>query len=317
MKRWTAHLARILAATLGALAFGAQLLSAQPAAPMASTPAAKQSAAIPSQAHPALWTVHGPRATIYLLGSIHVLPPQMQWHTPQIDAALKAAQVFVFEIPMDASQQADIQAFIKENGFLPAGMALPSLLTAEARDDYIAALDLTHVPADKLTQMRPWLALLMLEGGMVTQQHFSADSGLDRQVYALALKRPGVTFRAFETPQQQLKLLMPDDQSLEVQEFDAGLKDLLKESMSVNDLVSAWARGDTAKLNDLMNSGFKDNPKAEKTLFEDRNHAWVAKLESMLKERHIFFVTVGAGHLVGSNGVPALLRRDGYKVDGP
>ena len=173
--------------------------------------------------------------------------------------------------PWIASQKADIQAFIKDNGFLPPGTALPSLLNADAREDYIAALNLTHVPADKLTQMRPWLALLMLEGGMVTQQHFSADSGLDRQIYALALKRPGAAFRAFETPGQQLKLLMPDDQTLEVQEFDAGLKDLLKETMSVNDLVSAWARGDTLKLNDLMNSGFKDNPKAEKTLFEDRN----------------------------------------------
>jgi hypothetical protein len=317
MIRWCARLAGAFGAALGTLIFGAQLLSAAPATPVPSAPPDKSNPAIPLQAHPALWTVHGPKATIYLLGSIHVLPPQMQWRTPQIDAALKAADVFVFEIPMDASQKADIQAFIKENGFLPPGMALPSLLTGEAREDYIAALNLTHVPADKLTQMRPWLALLVMEGGMVTQQHYSADSGLDRQIYALALKRPGVTFRAFETPDQQLKLLMPDDQALEVQEFDAGLKDLLKETMSVNDLVSAWARGDTARINDLMNSGFKDNPKAEKTLFEDRNHAWITQLESMLNEPHVFFVTVGAGHLVGPKGVPALLRRDGYKVDGP
>ncbi|HEX3945076.1 MAG TPA: TraB/GumN family protein [Rhizomicrobium sp.] len=270
-----------------------------------------------AQAHPALWTVHGSKAIIYLLGSIHVLPPKLQWRTPQINAALNAADTFVFEIPMDASQKADIQEFVKANGYLPEGTALPSLLPSEARKDYAAALSLTHVPPDKLTPMRPWLALLVLEAGMVNQQHFSVDSGVDRQVYAIALKQKGVSFRAFETPEQQLRLLMPEDQSLEVQEFDAALKDLLNESTSIGDLIHAWARADVTKLNELMNSGFKDNPRAEKTLFEDRNHAWVAQLETMLNQRHVFFVTAGAGHFAGQKGIPALLRAEGYRVDGP
>jgi len=296
------------------------LLAAAPAALPAPSPAAAplppKSAPV-IQAHPALWTVHGPKATAYLLGSIHVLPPQMEWTTAQIDAALKAADTFVFEIPMDPSQKTDIQEFIAKNGFLPQGTALPSLLTPEARKDYAAALNLTHVPADKLTPMRPWLALLVLEGGMVTQQHFSADSGIDRQVYALVQKRPGVTFRSFETAEQQLKLLMPADQSLEIQEFDAGLKDILHETMSIDDLIDAWAKGDVAKLNGLMNIGFKENPRAEKALFEDRNRAWVSQLQAMLNEKHVYFITVGTGHLVGPKGLPSLLREQGYKVDGP
>ncbi len=269
------------------------------------------------QAHPALWTVHGPKATIYLLGSIHVLPSNMQWRTPEINAALKAADTFVFEIPMDATQKADIQQFVKQNGYLPKGSELSALLPPETKKDYTAALALTHVPPEKLTRMRPWLALLVLETGMVNQQHFSVDSGVDKQVYAIVASRPGVSFRAFETPEQQLRLLMPEDQSLEVQEFDAALKDLLNETTSISDLIDAWARADIPKLNDLMNSGFKDNPRAEKLLFEDRNRTWAAQLETMLKQPHVFFVTAGAGHFAGPKGIPALLRADGYKVDGP
>lgn len=271
---------------------------------------------LPARAHPALWTVHGSKATIYLLGSIHVLPPEMKWRTPAIDAALKRADVFVFEIPMDASQQTEIQAFVKKNGMLPPGTALPSLLDSDARKDYAAVLDLTHVSPEQLTPMRPWLALLVLNVHMVAQQKLSVDQGLDRQVYALAVKK-GASIRALETPEQQLQLLMPADRSLEMEEFDAGLKELLNETLSVNDLIDAWARGDTDKLNELMNSGFKDNPKAEKALFEDRNKNWVAQIESMASEKHVFFVTVGAGHLAGPKGVPALLRAAGYRVDGP
>src|SRR4051812_12608595 len=83
------------------------LLAAAPAPPSATVHAPVPQAAV--TAHPAMWTLHGPKATIYLLGSIHVLRPQMQWHTPQIDAALKAADTFVFEIPMAPSQNARIQ----------------------------------------------------------------------------------------------------------------------------------------------------------------------------------------------------------------
>jgi uncharacterized protein YbaP (TraB family) len=270
----------------------------------------------PTRASPALWTVHGPKATIYLLGSIHVLPPQLQWRTPAIDAALSRADVFVFEIPMDASQKAEIQEFVKKNGMLPPGTALPSLLDADTRKDYAAVLNLTHAPAEQLTSMRPWLALLVLNVHIVTQQQLLVDQGVDRQVYAIALKK-GAAMRAFETPEQQLRLLMPEDQALEMEEFDAGLKDLLNETLSVNDLIDAWARGDANKMNDLMNSGFKDNPKAERALFEDRNRNWVTQLEKMTGEKHVFFVTVGAGHLAGPKGVPALLRADGLKVDGP
>jgi uncharacterized protein YbaP (TraB family) len=37
----------------------------------------------------------------------------------------------------------------------------------------------------------------------------------------------------------------------------------------------------------------------------------------MLGESRSFFVTVGAAHLAGPDGVPALLRADGYDVEGP
>jgi hypothetical protein len=270
------------------------------------------------QAHPALWTVHGPKATVYLLGSIHVLPKNLNWHTPQIDAALKSADVFVFEIPMDETQDKHrVQDFISKNGLLPAGMALPSMLNSEERQDYAAAVELAHVPADNLSPMRPWLAALTLQAGLVLQQHLSPDDGLDKQVYALALKKPGVSFRAFETLEQQLKLLMPEDQALELQEFDSDLKEMLTETTEVHDLIAAWSKGDVKTLNAITNTGFKDNPRAEKVLFEDRNRAWVVQLKQMLAENRIFFVTVGAGHLAGPLGVPALLRQEGYKVDGP
>jgi uncharacterized protein YbaP (TraB family) len=59
----------------------------------------------------------------------------------------------------------------------------------------------------------------------------------------------------------------------------------------------------------------------DKALYERlivaRNRRFAARIEQMAREGRNVFVAVGVGHLVGAQGVPALLRRDGLKVDGP
>jgi uncharacterized protein len=51
----------------------------------------------------------------------------------------------------------------------------------------------------------------------------------------------------------------------------------------------------------------------ENTLVYDRNAAWIPKLETLFADSDVF-VAVGAGHLLGPKGVPALLQAQGYTV---
>ena len=85
----------------------------------------------------------------------------------------------------------------------------------------------------------------------------------------------------------------------------------------IQPMVKAWGTGDQAKLDKLINGDLDEFPEARKLLLDDRNQRWVPQIEAMLKEKHVFFITVGAGHLTGPQGVPALLRKAGYNVDGP
>ena len=288
---------------------------ALPSAHAAADPAQPVLAKI--DATPAIWTVHGPKGTAYLFGSIHILPPNMQWRTPKVAAALKASDTFVFEIPMDASTQTHIADFVRDNGFLPKSESLPGLMDDETRKDYRDVLALTGVPPDRLTDKRPWFAALVLDVSYISQRHLSPDAGVDRQVYKEAVAAGGKSFRAFETPEEQFRLLMPDDRDLEITEFDQSLKEILKDKGTVGDLIDAWAHGDVKTLGRLMNDGFKSDPKMEKALFEDRNANWVKQIATMLNENHTYFITVGAGHLAGPKGVPAMLRAKGFTVDGP
>lgn len=272
------------------------------------------------EAHPALWTAHGKHGTVYLVGSIHILPPNVHWRTPEIGKAIDAAEVFVFEIPTDASAMASITKLINERGTLPPGQSLRAMLTPEGQVDYDKALALAGIPPTALDGRRPWLAALVIGlSQMMKKTGASAEAGLDKMIASEAADRHK-ELRYLETPEQQLDLIAPKDPKLELQEFESGLKEFLKKNSAqdTNDLIAAWEGGDPEKIDAIFNQSMKKYPKLRKVFLDDRNCNWVTVIRKWLdSEDKVFLVTVGAGHLVGKAGVPNLLRQAGYAVDGP
>jgi uncharacterized protein YbaP (TraB family) len=82
----------------------------------------------------------------------------------------------------------------------------------------------------------------------------------------------------------------------------------------MNAVVTAWHRGDTGQLERLLSEGFDKFPDLYRILTTDRNRRWLPRIEGMLHEKQDYLVIVGALHLVGRDGVVALLERQGYKV---
>src|SRR5690349_1262521 len=66
-------------------------------------------------ATPAMWTVHGPKGTAYLLGSVHALPDDIDWQTAEIKAAMKRSGTFVFEVPMQLDDHSRTARLLGEN----------------------------------------------------------------------------------------------------------------------------------------------------------------------------------------------------------
>ncbi len=279
-------------------------------------PAAAQTETGKIPAHPALWTVHSSVATAYLLGSIHLLPPNMKWRTPAIDQAMKSADTYYFETSLDPVSMAEMQRFVLNRGSLPEGQSLRGMLDKGTLADYDRALAELHLARDRFDGERPWLASLSLNAAYMTQMNYVMDAGVDMQVWQYG-QANGKTLRSFETTDQQLALFMPKDPKLEVAEFDSDIRELHSERQELGRMIDAWAAGDAKKVGELLNRELEKSPDTKRYMIDARNQNWMKRFDFMLSQKGTYFVVVGAGHLVGPTGVPTLLRARGYKVDGP
>jgi uncharacterized protein YbaP (TraB family) len=270
----------------------------------------------PMSAHPVLWTVHGGKGTAYLFGSIHVLPQQVDWRTKEIDAAIAKTDVFVFELPVNEDLQPHIQDYVRTRGTLPPGQHLRDMLSPKAREAFDHELAKLPVAAASLDHMRPWLADVTIDVLDMQSQHYSPQAGIEEQLKKEVAARAKPVI-GLETIDQQLALLVPDDPKIELQNFESDLVHAKEDNDKVGPLLDAWMQGDTRMLAHLTAADLKDYPQLRKVLIEDRNRTWVGKIKALLDENKTYFIAVGAAHLVGPRGVPALLRAQGLKVDGP
>ena len=82
----------------------------------------------------------------------------------------------------------------------------------------------------------------------------------------------------------------------------------------VRRLVDAWKDGDVGLLDQLLNQDKRSDPTTHDVLFSKRNSKWMPEIERFAHESGNYLIIVGAGHLVGDDGVVAQLKRAGYSV---
>jgi uncharacterized protein YbaP (TraB family) len=71
-------------------------------------------------------------------------------------------------------------------------------------------------------------------------------------------------------------------------------------------------------MEEVITSSVRDHPQLKPLmtkLFDDRNTAMTAKIERFLQKPNSYFVAVGAGHLVGDQGIVSQLLRKNFSVE--
>ncbi len=272
-------------------------------------------AASPVSAEPAVWTVKDADSTIVLFGSIHVLPRGLAWRPDALDAALKRADDLWFETDVGTDRDAESGLLARREGTMPGQAGLIALLTPEgrARLDRIAGR-LGFSPA-ALDGLKPWLADVTLSVAALAAQGAGVNDGVERTLMEAA---PGAERRTFETTAEQIAFFAGAPMVDQLASLEDTLRQLDEDPGYYDRLIKAWSAGDTRTLEVLALDPLQRlSPALYDRLIVQRNRRWADAIQQRLSGSGETVIVVGAGHLVGEDGVPALLRAKGVAVEGP
>jgi hypothetical protein len=272
----------------------------------------------PAAADPALWRISDEDSEIYVFGTVHVLPPGLDWQTPELMAAFERADTVWFEAPAnDPAAQVQTLLLVAELGMNPRGQRLSSELSPEGREALSTFARETGTPLALLEPMRPWLAAVTLTATFVQAQGYDPMSGVEARLWPLARER-GKGIDYFETLEEQLRFFADLPLGVQVGLFEQTVTEYNGAADLLDSLVTAWHSGDVAAIDRLVNGEMRaEAPEVYDVVITGRNERWVGQIERLLDGAGAHFIALGAGHLAGDEGVIERLRARSVEVSGP
>ena len=264
---------------------------------------------------PAVFAVRDGDSTIYLYGTVHVRPNGADWGGPIAHAALASASDVWTEMEISPENDARGQELARQLSAAPGGHPLSSWLTPTENRRLVALEQRLHVNPDALEQLQPWAASLTLTLVPIMQAGYDPQSGVDRDVDAYA-DAHHLHEHAFETIDEQLGFLANLSSRLQRQMLLEAIDEAEQGPSELAQMTSAWERGDSRALERIVVDETRhDYPELYQVLFVRRNAAWLPVIERELHGSRTAFIAVGAGHLLGPDGLIAQLRARGATVE--
>jgi uncharacterized protein YbaP (TraB family) len=267
----------------------------------------------PAMAEPALWVVKGKSATVYLFGTMHVLPRRATWLSQKIRAAFDRSDTLWEEADVEVDDPKAVQHMLGL-GMAPAGDLFATLPPAYATA-FRAQVVRCGLSVDVVAHFRPWFASMVVpmecalkagDGGQVLQPG-------PETVFLRLAKTAGKPLQFFETADQQFGFLSGASPQSQVQQLEHAIDEATDTRRAVlGAMESAWLAGDEAALLQQVDPLRRDDQPTYQTLFVERNHNFAAKIEQLLAGEAICFVAVGVGHLVGPDSVVEELKKHGF-----
>ena len=278
------------------------------------SPASAQGARAPEVAPadavpgPALWRLKNGNTTMYLFGTVHVLPPGTKWLDQRIEKALDASDELVFEINLD--ETASVQQVVLAKSKLAGPQTLRELMTPADREQYEAALKGFGMPVGAFDHIEPWMAAMTLSVLPLMHAGFSTDSGVEA---ALAAHGVGKKKDALETVEQQIGVFDTLPMDVQLSYLDETVEAIPTTASTVSAMLTKWREGDADGLAALLNEEM-DDPQIYSRLLTQRNAHWVDWIVNRMKQPGTVFIAVGAGHLAGPDSVQQQLAARGIEV---
>lgn len=257
-------------------------------------------------------TAAGARGKVYLFGSIHVCGNVCYPLSRSVTRRFEAAPTLAVELdPLSP----DVSARMMKEAQLPAGQSLSDRMSSADRRRYEQVMARLGLPGEVFMNMRPWMVATVITLMAAEQEGYSATQGIDMWFVSRA-RESGKRVLELETAERQLAALTGGSEAEQIEQLRVTLQLVERGQMKpyFDRMRTAWQTGDMAALDAVMSETMSGDSSWREALLDRRNEEMVVTMAQWLARGETVFAVVGAGHMIGEKGLPALLAGKGYKV---
>lgn len=262
---------------------------------------------------PALWSVSDADTTVYLFGTIHLLPDNYKWRSPALDKAVNGSQELVVETLIDDKNPQALAMTLMQmalaNGLPPIDQRVPPSKRA-ALD---AAIAKSGIPKAALDRMKTWAAAFMLLGVQFRDMGLKTGEGVEPKLKE-SFTTEGKPVGQLETNAEQFGFFDALPEKAQAALLEGAIDSPKQSSNQFKAMLTAWQHGDVEAIARSFNHDLAASPELRDALLNKRNANWKAWIEKRMEQPGAIMIAVGAGHLAGKGSVVDLLQRDGLRV---
>ncbi len=265
-------------------------------------------------AESSMWMVRQGDLVTYLGGTCHVLRQEDYPLPVEFERAYRASERIIFEADPGQLNGSQMLQLLARKAFYFDGTTLELVLrpdTYRMLQDHCKRSNLQMSVFSRLKPTMVVAALLAIE----LQRQGIDQGGVDLYFYHRAIAE-GKRLAALETIEQQVNFMLNLAEGREDRFVKHSIQELDRLQEIYGALVSAWRTGDERVISTLVEGDLKKQfPEIFRTLFAERNAAWLPSIERYIRSPETELILVGVGHLVGVDGLVAELRKRGYRVE--
>lgn len=264
-------------------------------------------------ARPAMWKVVDRDTSIYLFGTVHLLPANYQWRTQAFDRAAGESGSLVVETIVDEANPAAFGALLASLSMSPGLPPIVERVKPAKRAALQAAINKSGIPQAALDRMESWAAAFALLQLQFSQLGVTGGAGVESGLKK-AFASAGKPVEQLETNAEQLGFFDTLPEAAQRELLEGAVEQPATVKKQFDAMLAAWARGDVDAIARTFNSEFKSSPELREALLRRRNANWARWLETRMAKPGTVLVAVGAGHLAGRDSVVAMLKKRGLRV---
>ena len=263
----------------------------------------------PPADNPLLWEIASADGQVegWLYGTIHALPDGVVWRKGAIEDVIGAADYLVLEVA-DLEDSGAIQQSFAALAQSPRLPALEFRVDPAQRPVLAELAAETPYSPEEFRQIETWGAALILAQAIKTDA--DPANGVDRELQRLFADR---RIEEFEGAERQFAIFDALAESDQRAVLSAVLDEASEKSKSPSP-AALWLAGDVAALEAETAQGMLADPEVADALLVRRNRDWVKRTLVLLGQQQRPLIAVGAAHLVGPEGLVALLQASGFTV---